>query len=928
MLGPLQVIGDDGPVSPGAPKQRAVLAELLLHEGRVVPRDRLVDAVWGDLPPPTANTALQVYVHGLRRSLGPDRIETVGTGYRVRLEPGELDLQRFTSLTGRAERELAEGRVEESVRDSEAALAMWSGPPLADLSALPVAAAAVPRLEELRLGAAELLVTALLELGEHERLLPDLDALIAAHPYRERLRELQILALYRAGRQKDALDVYRSVRAVLVEELGVEPGPRLQELERAVLRQDPILAAPAAARAAARIRLPAPATALIGRRLEVAAVESLMREEGIRLVTLTGTGGTGKTRLALAVAESLAADHRDGAAFVDLSAITAPEPLLPAIARALEVPETDDDVERGLLDYLSDRSLLLVLDNLEQLGGSVRPVAALLAAAPRLRVVATSRVPLRLSGEHEYPVPPLPVPGARTERFEEIAANDSVRLFVARARAVEPLFALTDTNAASVAAVCRRLDGLPLAVELAAAWSKVLDPPQIEARLGRALDLLVAGARDLPERQQTLRATLDWSYALLTEGAQHLLASLAVFSGGWTLDGAAEIVGSDPLGDLTTLVDHSLVRQEHGRFSLLETIRAYALARLSRLGLEDECHRRHARYFAGVAGQAYADILVGGESEAAAFALLDAEADNLDAAVAWAMEAGDLETEVEIAVALRWYWLVRGRLGEGLRVFEHAIEASRGMPGVHAAVLSSAGMFNTRRGDHQAARRQLQAARLLFAELGEDEEETRCVAELGALAVDEGALDVAADLYREAAERFGKLGNGQRQAVALGNLAAIAAREGDQATAAEYSGRAIELQRASGDLDGLAVSLANAGRARLELGDEAAARDALHESLEIARRLDYRMLLAYLLGSAAFFALRKSRAEQAAFLVGGAAAMFAAIGMPVPPEETAEHRRALEHAEAALGGAAAEERRLEGRAAPLETLVELAFAVM
>jgi predicted ATPase len=299
--------------------------------------------------------------------------------------------------------------------------------------------------------------------------------------------------------------------------------------------------------------LPSPATSLVGRRLEIAAVEAMLRRDDVRLVTLTGTGGTGKTRLAIAVAQALAPELRDGAVFVDLSSVTDAELVLPTVAHALELPSADD-----ALAALRDSSLLFVLDNLEQLGASVQPVAALLAAAPRLRVLATSRTPLRLSGEHEYPVPPLPVPSG-AQAFEHLVENDAVRLLAARAQAANPSFALTDENISDVAAICTRLDGLPLAIELAAARLRALTPAEVERRLGAALTLLVEGARDLPERQRTLRATLDWSYGLLAEPERELLARLAVFAGGCSLADAEAVLGDDIALPLSTLVDASLL---------------------------------------------------------------------------------------------------------------------------------------------------------------------------------------------------------------------------------------------------------------------------------------------------------------------------------------------------------------------------------
>ena len=333
ILGPVEAVSAGEALRLGGPKQRALLALLLLRRNEVLSRERLIDAIWGEEPPGSAANSLQVYVHGLRRVLGPERIERSGSGYRIHVEPGELDLERFESLVRHAKEALG-ARPAEAADDLREALALWRGAPLADLAGEPVAGE-LDGLEDARIAAIELRNDAELALGRHGELVGELAALVVAHPYRERLREQQILALYRSGRQKDALEAYRAARQVLVEELGVEPGPALQELERAVLRHDASLAAPQQ-RPRLATRLPAPATPLVGRRIETAAVAALLRTDA-RLVTLTGPGGAGKTRLALAVAGDLAPTLRDGAVFVDLAPVSDPALLVPTIADVLGV---------------------------------------------------------------------------------------------------------------------------------------------------------------------------------------------------------------------------------------------------------------------------------------------------------------------------------------------------------------------------------------------------------------------------------------------------------------------------------------------------------------------------------------------------------------------------------------------------------------
>jgi tetratricopeptide (TPR) repeat protein len=354
---------------------------------------------------------------------------------------------------------------------------------------------------------------------------------------------------------------------------------------------------------------------------------------------------------------------------------------------------------------------------------------------------------------------------------------------------------------------------------------------------------------------------------------------------------------------------------------LLEAIREYGLERLHAAGEADEYRRRHAAHFLEVAESAWSGILEGGEREAAGFALLDAEQENLHAALSLAVESGDVDTEVRLVCAQRWYWLVRGRLNEGVRVFEHAIEVSGERPAAHASVLAGAATYNVRLGDRVKGRAQLEAALDLYRGIGDEGEAARCIAELGHVAVDEGELERAFELYTECAAVFERLGNRTRQGVALSNLAAISARRGDAATAAEHGRHAIELQRANGDIDGTAVSLANLGRVLLELDDEAGAREAFRESFDLGRRLDYQMLLAYLLGASGELARRAGEPERAGRLIGAATALFEAIGMEIPAEELHEHERTLGPLRDELGEEAVLGLLEEGRRVPVDEAI-------
>jgi predicted ATPase/DNA-binding SARP family transcriptional activator len=896
LLGPIAALADGRALALGAPKQRALLATLLLQPGEVVSRDRLVDSVWGEDPPASAQQSLQVYVHGLRRALGAERIETHGAGYRLRVHEGELDLQRFDRLAARGRAALDAGRAAEALDTLESALALWSGSPLADLADEPIGRREIPRLEDARLHAIELRNDAQLAVGASDELVGGLNALIAEHPYRERLHAQLVLALYRAGRQKDALDAYRAAQRTLVDELGIDPGPELQSLEQRILNQDEtLLSAP---QAATVVSLPSPSTPLLGRHLEVVAVDALLGREDVRLVTLTGPGGSGKTRLALAAAAELARVPSQEVVFVDLSAIRDAALLPSEIARRLEVEEEDGSIEDEVVHNVRPRRLLLVLDNLEQLLPDVTYLSRLLADAPGVRILATSRAPLRLGGEHEYPVPSLQL-------------ADAVELFVARAAAVDPSFTSED----GIEEICVRLDGLPLAIELAAAQTRIMSVEQIVERLGGVLDLLTGGARDLPERQQTLRATLDWSYELTEPAERALLGRLAVFAG--SFDGAAaEAVGGN-LGTVAALVEKNLVRRrEDGRFALLETIREYALAQLDAAEVE-AARREQALHFLELAER------VGLETPEQ----LVEDLENVRAALDWSAARGEIEIEVRLAVALRQFWVIRGGLNEARRRYGDVIARSATAdPVLHARALVHGAIFPYRQGAFAEARAQWQEALAIFRSVNDTAEVGRCLAELASVEIVDGDLDRAIELYEEAVDIFRASGQDNRLAMCLANLGAIASMKGDLEGSAAYTEQGIALQRAHVDRDGLGISLHNLARTRLQLGEVDEARRLFAESAAIAEDMGYRELIAYCLGSASELVYAGGETERAAQCLGASARAFEDIGsMPQGDEAEMQAQVALSLAEE-LGDERFAELQAEGRSLDPHVLLAEAFA--
>jgi predicted ATPase/DNA-binding SARP family transcriptional activator len=887
ILGPVEVVSDGRPVPLGPPKQRALLVELLHGRGGVS-RDRLIASLWHDEPPKSAVGSLQVYVHGLRRALGERRIETVGAGYRLALdEDDRVDADELAALVERA-RSALDDRPVAALADVAAALELWRGPPLADVADAEALATYARELAERRVEALELRNEAWLATGRHDLVLDDIDRLVREEPFRERLRAQQILALYRDGRQADALAAYRATRDTWAEELGLDPTPALRELERAVLRQDEALATPVAERTQTR-RLPSPPNRLVGRRLEISAVAALLRSQS-RLVTLVGAGGTGKTRLALAVAEELAAEVRDGVAFVDLAPVHDPRLLLAAIAHELEAA-----AETVAAD-LAERELLLVLDNMEQLVGAASDVATLLAGAPRLRILATSRTPLRIAAEHEYQVRPLPVPREDASQ-DEIARAEAVQLFVARARAV----GATVAPDGAVAALVRRLDGLPLALELAAARAKLLSPPEILDRIEHDLTLLATPARDVPPRQSTLAATIGWSLDLLDDEERHAFARLGVFAGGCTVDAAAHLgVGLDLLG---SLVDKSLVQRRdaagRARFAMLETVRPFALAQLD--GQTGEGTRRaHAEWVTGLAERIEEGLLPG--DTASRIDELEAEVDNVRAALRWTIDAGAHDLALRLISSTRPFWEIRGHLPEGSRWLDEILDAAAdATPGLRAKALGFAGTAALRRGSIETAERRWQEMLDLYEQLDDRDGIARGLSDVGTAAAARGDWERSRDLLEQAAALFRELDEPKRLAVALSNLGHVAGQVGDSGAAAAYTLEALEVQRLLGDEQRQAISLNNLASFAADAGDHADARRRLDECLELALRLGYREVVAHALVTRARIALAEGDVAETVRAAAAADAVFAEAGVQMPGSEGERFAELKDEARAAVG---------------------------
>ena len=671
LLGPLRLTehGEDVPLK-GA-KLRALVGILAVHRSELVGAERLIDLLWGEEPPTNPANALQAQISVLRRTLGADRVRTEGGAYALALDPNASDVARFEELVASGRAAADRGDMMAAAQQLRDALALWRGDALAEFAYEDWARTEITRLEALRAAAMDARIDAELALGRDADLIADIEASLASDRLHEHRWAQLMIALYRSGRQGDALRAFADARATLVDELGLDPGPELVELESKILNHDPSLTPMAANRTPLRGRLPTPLTTFFGRARELEALAAALGDDTRRLITLIGPGGAGKTRVAVAAAhEATVRDDTLLAGFATLETVTDTEAIAPAVAGALGLRReglptaSSGDVLDAVAGALVDRPALLVLDNCEHIVADAARVAEeLLLRCPTLTILATSREALTVTGEHLIAIGPLD-------------PADATALFADRATAAKPSIGIDESDA-DVGAICERLDGMPLAVELAAARARVLPVPQIAERLADRFRLLTGGSRTAVPRQQTLRAVVDWSYELLFEHERTLFARLAAFSGGWTLD-AAEAICSDesmPAEDvldvLASLVEKSLVIAEPtGRYRMLQTLAEYARERLAESASASTTVRdRHACWYAELARGADEGLT---SIDAVTWrARLEADLDNLRAAFDWLCESG-VEDGPRLASEIALLWWLRGDFAEGARWADRA----------------------------------------------------------------------------------------------------------------------------------------------------------------------------------------------------------------------------------------------------------------
>jgi predicted ATPase/DNA-binding SARP family transcriptional activator len=938
VLGPLEALHEGRSLPLGGAKQRALLAILLLHANRPVSTDTIVDQLWGEHPPPSSAKVVQVYVSQLRKALEyvdesgvtSRGITTTAGGYSVELEPDQLDVLLFAALVARGRRAQDSGATERASELLGEALALWRGQALADFEFEQFAAAEIARLEDMRLSTLEARIEADLALGRHAEVTGELEALLGSHAARESLAGLLMLALYRSGRQAEAIAKFKIVRRYLVDELGLEPSVELREMHQRMLNQDDSLRW--VPRAHSPHNLPSPSTSFVGRSADLAELAPML-DRG-RLVTLTGPGGAGKSRLAVELATSLI-DGLETVQLVELTEIYTARELLASIAASLGESEgINGDMGRTVAAAIGDREVLLVLDNAEHLVDDVATaVRQLLGECPRLRFLVTSREALAIPEEHAYAVGPL-------------TSSSAIQLFGDRATAVIPDLQIDEDSATYVEQIVRRLDGLPLALELAASLVRAMSPAEISSRLDDQLNLLSSDSRTPIRRHRTLRDLVEWSFSLLDDEERRVLQGLSVFSGGFTLAAAEVVCGAGTLAVLTRLVRKSLVSAEDWagdkRFRLLETVRAYAAEALDGAGETDAWQTRHAEYYLALAEEAEPHLKSAGQRTW--LAAIRREDDNLRAALQFFIAGGDNESECRLTGALWRPSYLSGHYSACRGWLEAALKHEEVDLPVRVRALHGAGALALYQCDYDVASGHLTGALETYAGLGDDHGRAGVLTLLGSIARERGDYARALALHQEAEQICRVLGDdwGTASALELASLASwlnadfdgswVLCGEGleaaravqdeerigwcrvDLAAISHYLDDEEEAQRqlaeavssfeALGFKEGIAWSLNVLGVVHATAGRTDEAMAALTQSLRLHRELGDRWRLGSVLEAIASALVHREEYADAAILLRVAERLRTDIGTPVPPCERPVYDAAVAAVHAQLDEAA------------------------
>lgn len=908
-LGPLEVVADGVPVALGAAQQRIVLECLALRANTVVSTDFLAEAVWGSNPPAKPGPQLQVYVANLRRVLDANRpkgepstrvVSRLG-GYVLAATSNELDLLRFREHVVAGGMEVQAGDLVQAAEILRDAVGLFGKAVFPDLADLELFRPELDALEEARLDVYQDLIDIELALGRQTALVGELQSLVAQQPYRERLWASLVLALYRSDRQADALAACRDARNVFLGDLGIDPGPRLRDLERSVLRQDRSLDAPSL-NGHRRVKpkldnLPAALTPMVGREAELDELRSLFEADGCRLVTITGPGGTGKTRLALAAASKLKTGETDGVCWVDLVPLTQAGQLPGALAAALGLQDLGGmDPLRVVTSFLRSRRMLLIFDNFEHLEDAWHAVIELLTAAPDIRILATSRHPLGLRAEHEYQLAPLELPPVDTSipahLMQEIPA---VKLFLIRGRSVRSGWSLNTENSAIVARLCRRLDGLPLAIELAAAQMRELSESELLADLEVSFSSLPAAFKDLPDRQQTLTATIAWSYRLLGLSERRLFDELGVFAADPSLTAVASVHGSisgekeeDVEARLRALAAHSMLRLyiDTGgapRVSMLQPIREYARDLIASRADASDVHRRHAEFYLGL-GKTLGPKLWG-RDQVEAFRVLQADAPDLRVSLLWAAGPdGSPELGLHLVGELWHFWELAATLTEPCEIALELLAAKgNAAPALIAPALSGTATLCWLLGRNEEANRLHHQALTAFDNAGNDEGVAWTTMCLAVQAAELNDMDAARGLAAQALAH--PHASPRTHVAALIVLERLAFYGGDYDRANELSREAVGLARPLEDRWLLAIAVTNLADVLEQSGDYDSAETLLYELIRAGLELGAQANIVVFLESLARLYAEQHRVELAIRILGASDAYRVDHGHPLNVRE-------------------------------------------
>ena len=879
LLGRFAIVVDGAPLALGGHRQRAVLAVLATHANESISTDRIVDEVWDGAPPPSAVATLHRYVSHLRQALAgtPATIDTERPGYVLRIDDDAVDSRRFERLVDEGRRSLVAGAVDLAAGLLADALALWRGEPLADFAFDGFARIETTRLNELRSTALELRIDADLALGRHRQLVPELEALVAAHPLNESYRGQLMRALHGSGRRAEALRVYSDGRRVLAEELGLDPSNSLQQIERVILGHDG--SAALSAEPAVVGRLPSELTSFVGRAGEVKEVPRLVAVS--RLVTLTGVGGTGKSRLALRVASQLAPSFRHGAWLVELGSVSDTDDVARAVVTGLGLRDDPHrDAVDVVLDGLAQRGpCLVVLDGCEHLLDELVPlVERVLAHTSDVRVLATSREALGVAGETCFRVPTLQVPGdgETVATVDQAMAFDGVRLFMERARATDAGFAVDDGQASALAELCRRLDGMPLALELAAARMDVLTVAQLADRLDDRFAVLTGTSRTTPARHRTLRATIAWSYDLLDPSERLLFDRLSVFSGSFTLDNAEAVCSGDGVEPaqvfdlLAHLVRKSLVVRVDGsgpvaRYRLLDTLKEFGRRCLDEAGAHEQVCRRHATFFTEVIERTAPFIRTPGGGWA--LEALDAENAELRAALAWLVGQGDAQAACRFAAAVAGYWDARFHLRTGRIWLERAVAMAAGLgvapsPEVLWTAVGAA-YFALMEDDFDTAERHCAAVDSLLGSVPDDRARIKVVTIRGEMARHGDDLATAQRLCAQAASLARQAGDAPLEADAQRMLSLIAWDRGDLDTATRHAEECLRLNTSVSDVERIAGAQGMLGSLLRDQGYFEQAARLVEDSLGRFQQLGEPLGMIFMLWQLATLAVLRGEPEDA-----------------------------------------------------------------